>query len=283
MLHLHLECWALPRVLCWVLEFGAVYMALGQRARGMQIGLRDIIVVLAACCALMIAGAANAQSLTGLHNTPEQHSTPEQKAPVLTPELVFAYAARQAPEQQRALDVTFRPASWVAPTEPALNAQALGQYVQKNFVPTATKVEIARNERRCLAQAIYHEARGEPEKGQWAVANIILNRVASPRYPSTVCGVVFQNAGGKKFRCQFTFACDGRSDNGGEGNRIVRESWVRSHVLAHAAYTQFQRGHRPNALPQSALYYHTVSSSPSWSNVFRPVAEIGSHIFYAPS
>lgn len=252
-------------------------MALGQRARELRNGLSGILVALVACCTVLFAGNAFAQNVALLQNL----TTP--KAPVLSSELVFAYAAHQAPEDAYKLNVTFKPASWVEPAKPALTAQKLDQYVQKKYVPTARKVQNARSERLCLAQAIYHEARGEPEKGQLAVANIILNRVASSRYPSTVCGVVFQNAGGKKFRCQFTFACDGRSDMGGEGNRIVRESWVRAHVLAHATYSQFQLGSRPNAVPQTALYYHTVSSSPSWSNVFRPVAEIGSHIFYAPS
>jgi len=200
----------------------------------------------------------------------------------LTPDLLSNYvASKQVASLQT--DITFQPAAWGTPHQPSVDTNALSAYVAKKFVPTATRVENAKNERLCLAQALYHEARGEPEVGQWAVANVILNRVKSHLYPSTICGVVFQNAGGKKFKCQFTFACDGRSDMGGVGNRIVRESWVRSNLIAHAAFKQFQVGQRPDALPGSALYYHTKAVKPNWSRVYRAVAQIGSHIFYARS
>ena len=205
-----------------------------------------------------------------------------QSVQTLTPELLSSYvASHQAASLQP--DITFQPAAWTAPHQSSVDANALNAYVAKQFVPTATRLENAKSERLCLAQAVYHEARGEPEAGQWAVANVILNRVASHLYPATICAVVFQNAGGKKFRCQFTFACDGRSDMGGVGNRIVRESWVRSNLIAFAAFKQFQVGERPDALPGSALYYHTKAVAPHWSRVYREVAQIGSHIFYARS
>src|SRR5690606_4966325 len=66
-------------------------------------------------------------------------------------------------------------------------------------------------EQKCLATAIYFEARGESLKGQAAVAQVVLNRVRNPAYPSTVCGVVYQNQHLRN-RCQFSFACDGRKD-----------------------------------------------------------------------
>ncbi|MEY8840212.1 cell wall hydrolase, partial [Cribrihabitans sp. XS_ASV171] len=64
---------------------------------------------------------------------------------------------------------------------------------------------------RCLAEALYFEARGEPVKGQFAVAEVILNRVESSRYPDTFCGVIRQGTG-RKYQCQFTFTCDGRAE-----------------------------------------------------------------------
>lgn len=213
-----------------------------------------------------------------------------QSTSLLSSEVVYAYAALGPMTGLRpSADITFKPEKWVTPEEvvasvtPALNDEVLSKYVKSNFVPTQKRVHDARRDRLCLAQAIYHEARGEPVKGQWAVANVVLNRVASKRYPSTICGVVFQNAGNGKYRCQFSFACDGRSDMGGLGNRIVRESWVRANVIALAAHTQFKKGHRPQTLPATALYYHTLNVTPEWSNSFRAVAAIGSHIFYAPS
>lgn len=212
------------------------------------------------------AGAASAQALA--------------KPEVLTPELLSAYVAHQQ-SARLSEDVTFQPSKWQLPEPSTITSHALLEYA-RSYVPTAKKVEFAQKERTCLAQAIYHEARGESETGQWAVANIILNRVASRKYPNSICGVVFQNADAGRYRCQFSFACDGKSDHGGQGNRIVRESWVRSHVMALAAYKQFQQGKRPDTLPKNALYYHTLSVAPQWASALKPVATIGAHIFYAP-
>jgi spore germination cell wall hydrolase CwlJ-like protein len=87
---------------------------------------------------------------------------------------------------------------------------------------------------------------------------------------------VFQNAENGFHKCQFTFACDGRSDMGGE-----RRAWNRSARLAAAAYDEFRQGDRPGVIPNGALFYHTTSVAPTWSTKFRRVATIGSHIFYA--
>lgn len=161
----------------------------------------------------------------------------------------------------------------------ALTPQLLADYVATSFVPTKERKAVAADERTCLAQAVYHESRGEPEAGQWAVASVILNRVQSRRYPDSVCGVVFQNAHLRN-RCQFSFACDGRSDDGGHGNIIDRESWVKSHVIALAAYEQFLEGASPAEGLETALYFHTTTVSPSWASAYVEVAAIGNHIFY---
>ncbi|WP_439651990.1 cell wall hydrolase [Pelagibacterium xiamenense] len=161
----------------------------------------------------------------------------------------------------------------------ALTPELLAEYVATSFVPTEERKEIAAAERYCLAQAVYHESRGEPEEGQWAVASVILNRVESARYPDSVCGVVFQNAHMRN-RCQFSFACDGRPDDGGYGNIIDRQSWVKSHVIALAAYDQFLEGDTPAEGLETAMHFHTTSVSPSWASAYAQVAAIGNHIFY---
>jgi spore germination cell wall hydrolase CwlJ-like protein len=160
--------------------------------------------------------------------------------------------------------------------QPALNPDMLEVYAQKKFVPTVKKVKLSKEEQLCLTQAIYHEARGESEAGQWAVANVIINRAMSKKFPSTLCGVVFQNADQGRYRCQFTFACDGRSDFGTE-----KSAWNRATKMAQVAFREFQAGDRPGVVPNSALYYHTTAVAPSWSNKFHRVAAIGSHVFYA--
>ena len=161
-------------------------------------------------------------------------------------------------------------------SQPALNPDMLSVYAQKKFVPTVKKLKLSKEEQLCLTQAIYHEARGESEAGQWAVANVIINRAMSKKFPKTLCGVVFQNADQGRYKCQFTFACDGRSDFGTE-----KGAWSRATRMAQLAYREFQVGERPGVVPNSALYYHTTAVAPSWSNKFHRVASIGSHVFYA--
>jgi hypothetical protein len=161
-------------------------------------------------------------------------------------------------------------------TTPALNGDMLEVYAQKKFVPTVKKVKLSKEEQLCLTQAIYHEARGESEAGQWAVANVIINRAMSKKFPSSLCGVVFQNADKGRFKCQFTFACDGRSDYGTE-----QGAWKRASKMALVAFREFQQGDRPGVVPNDALYYHTTAVAPKWSNTFDRVATIGSHVFYA--
>jgi len=160
--------------------------------------------------------------------------------------------------------------------QPVLNNAMLETYATKKYVPTVKKVQLSASERLCLTQAIYHEARGESEQGQWAVANVIINRAMSHKFPTTLCGVVFQNADQGYHRCQFTFACDGRSDLGTE-----RAAWNRATKMAAVAYGEFKQGDRPGVIPDSALYYHTVSVNPGWSDKFKRVATIGAHEFYS--
>ena len=158
---------------------------------------------------------------------------------------------------------------------PSITDDALARYVRRGFEPTAKRVQQAADERNCLSTAIYHEARGESEDGQWAVANVIINRAMSNRFPGTLCGVVYQNANQGLYRCQFTFACDGHAEK-----IMEREAWFKAQRIAAAAFSEFQHGKRPGIVPGSALYYHTRTVSTDWG--FRQVAAIGAHIFYAP-
>lgn len=125
-------------------------------------------------------------------------------------------------------------------------------------------------ERRCLATGIYFEARGETYYGQLAVAEVILNRVASRRYPNTVCGVVFQGAH-RRNACQFSFACDGISDRPRD-----QLSWRKATRLARYATMGVQR----QAIIGGATHYHADYVKPHWASAFVEVAKIGRHIFY---
>ncbi len=197
--------------------------------------------------------------------------TTDQPAGELTQQVLLGYIDRTRGTDNMALDAIDSIAD-----KPALNSDMLETYAAKKFVPTVRKVQLSKSEQLCLTQAIYHEARGESEQGQWAVANVIINRAMSHKFPASLCGVVFQNADQGLYHCQFTFACDGKSDYGTETG-----AWNRATKMAAAAYAEYQQGDRPGVIPNSALYYHTVSVNPGWSDKFKRVATIGAHEFYA--
>ncbi|GGE35622.1 hypothetical protein GCM10007276_11310 [Agaricicola taiwanensis] len=135
--------------------------------------------------------------------------------------------------------------------------------------PVASEKEMAR-ERKCMAEAIYFEARGEPEKGQYAVAQVVMNRVRSGYYPDTVCGVVYENKHLRN-RCQFSFACDGIRDR--VTNRVA---WARAEEISEEVVgTDY-------FLPEigSATHYHATYVRPHWTWDMDKLEKIGKHIFY---
>ena len=121
----------------------------------------------------------------------------------------------------------------------------------------------------CLAEALYFEARGESVKGQFAVAEVILNRVDSARFPDTVCGVVNQGTG-KRYQCQFTYTCDGRAEAIHEPRAYTRVGKVAKLMIDGM----------PRPLTNGATYYHTKAVNPRWSRRFTRTTTIGVHHFY---
>jgi spore germination cell wall hydrolase CwlJ-like protein len=137
--------------------------------------------------------------------------------------------------------------------------------------PLPASVDTA-SELKCLATAIYFEARGEPEDGQLAVAQVVLNRVKNPAYPNTVCGVVYQNKT-KRNRCQFSFACDGRAD------RITdKAAWEQAEALAKKSVEEQSTTFIDEV--GSATHYHATYVRPRWASRMTQTDKIGRHIFY---
>ncbi|KWV60896.1 hydrolase [Bradyrhizobium macuxiense] len=125
---------------------------------------------------------------------------------------------------------------------------------------------------KCLAEAVYFEARGEAVRGQIAVAQVVMNRVFSGKYPETVCGVVYQNKN-RRFACQFTFACDNIPD-------VVREPdmWDRAKKIASAMLDG------KLWLPEvnRSTHYHAYWVRPSWVSEMKKTYKFGVHTFYRP-
>ena len=136
--------------------------------------------------------------------------------------------------------------------------------------PTRQATAVSSKERQCLATAIYFEARGEPQRGQIAVAQVILNRVASGTYPDTICGVVYQNKN-RRNACQFSFACDGKPDTIKE-----KKAWAVAEEIAGEVVS----GEVQVAEVAGATHYHASYVSPRWAPRLKRLAKIGQHIFY---
>lgn len=124
----------------------------------------------------------------------------------------------------------------------------------------------------CLALAVYFEARSEPWEGQLAVAQVVMQRVEDSRFPGTVCDVVYHGGEKPRFRCQFSWYCDGRPDT-----PYNTEAWEYAQIVASAALD----GTRIAGM-EGALWYHaTWIDPPWWAWNLCPVKTIGKHTFYA--
>lgn len=122
----------------------------------------------------------------------------------------------------------------------------------------------------CMTAAIYYEARSESDQGQRAVAQVVLNRVAHPAYPGTVCGVVYQ--GSERYTgCQFSFTCDGSL-----ARRPNPMFWERARSVAATALA----GYVEPAVGL-ATHYHTIAIHPYWAPSLNHIVTIGAHRFYS--
>lgn len=117
---------------------------------------------------------------------------------------------------------------------------------------------------KCLAQAVYFEARGEPLDGQLAVAEVVINRTQSRLYPSDYCSVVTQPA-------QFSFVRRGTIP---QPNRSSL-AWKRAKAVAQIAHRELW-----DSQAKGALYFHASSVRPKWSRGKTALARIDTHVFY---
>lgn len=122
----------------------------------------------------------------------------------------------------------------------------------------------SQKDRECLALNVYHEARGEDVLGQIAVAQVTMNRVDHPHFPSNVCDVVWQ-------KNQFSWTNDGRSDRASD-----QKAWDIAQEIANNVYY----GMEEDPTEGATFYHGDYIKAPNWTNYMEVSVQIGSHIFY---
>lgn len=170
-----------------------------------------------------------------------------------------ALAQDQAPQAYVAEEVV-QP----LPTEQALEARVAQATSLQELVGDMPVAEEVSADMKCLAQAVYFEARGEPLAGQLAVARVVINRATSGLYPPDYCEVVTQ-------RSQFSFVRGGRIPQADESS----EAWLRAKAIAQIAHQDLWQSEA-----RDALYFHASYVNPSWARRKTQLARIDTHIFY---
>lgn len=201
--------------------------------------------------ALRLAGAVSAAALFAVPFIAIQQAEPGSAAAALVPL-----------PSVRPLGATQNTPLQITPAALALGAA-------KPFIASNSDSASALRAERCLTEAIYYEGALEPERGQRAIAQVVLNRVRHPAYPDTVCGVVFQGQE-RSTGCQFTFTCDGA-----RARAPMPELWARANRIAKAAL-----GGAVEADVGLATHYHADYVNPYWSASLDTAGQIGRHMFY---
>jgi hypothetical protein len=146
----------------------------------------------------------------------------------------------------------------------------------QGLTPAVRAQRAAENERRietrCLAEAMYYEARGEGADGQKAVAEVVLHRTRDRHYPNTICGVVYQGAAAqRRTSCQFSFACDGSTKRPKQ-----MAAWRKAQTLAENIVS----GTVSLSGTDRAIAFHNLNVLPNWADTMVRTAQIGNHVFY---
>ncbi|MDE2579000.1 MAG: cell wall hydrolase [Hyphomicrobiales bacterium] len=200
----------------------------------------------------------------------------QQGATPATPRAVALSSS--TPAQADAMPVEFFPQADAAPSVAMLTPPKKIEPAPNETIAHSERPDYAayigagnlEDEKKCLAQAVYFEARSEPAEGQAAVAQVVLNRVSSGLYPRSICGVVFQNRHRYK-SCQFSFACEGKSLRVNEP-----ESWAQATRIA----SEVLEGKTWIADVGSSTHYHANYVRPRWAKRLKKMDTIGHHIFY---
>ncbi len=164
-------------------------------------------------------------------------------------------------EPEKPVEAIVNPASLVVRTEPVDLSPLLNRVVLERMLA----------EQRCLAEAMYYEARGEGPDGEKAIAEVVFHRMRAAGFPHSICGVVYQRAATGR-GCQFSFTCNGQMEN-----PKTSGAWARARRLAGRILTGLvQLGD----MTEDAIAFHAVAVQPGWGDHLIRTIQIGNHVFY---
>lgn len=283
-----------PRDSDWLIKGNTAAMATSWRTphKGATVGIarRVVVCYLAVALTSCVPSAHNLRVIPGLQGAEVTLDldplAPGEKAPLLSEAPIAPLSPIDANfdvASLPALDAVTNPAILLDPAapaplpDPAFVTPPPGKLVQFDNGPAAIPYAFTgrtpqdrMRAQLCLTTAIYYEAANEPDEGQRAVAQVILNRVRHPAYPNTVCDVIYQGTERGDRLCQFSYACDGSMA------RIpARAAWDRASRVARDALAGYVY-----APAGTATHYHTLAVNPSWNRSLVRVAIIGAHIFF---
>jgi spore germination cell wall hydrolase CwlJ-like protein len=203
-------------------------------------------------------------------------SQPVSSAP--TADEIAASAA--APKNQSELQMSAAPSRTDVPSviDASNVTQPVADSAPAEMTPTPVSIGAGMNpimadlfrEHRCLSDALYFEARGEGERGEMAVAEVVFHRLQSGTYGHSICSIVY--SGADKHACQFSFACDGSLLR-----PRARGAWKRAQLLA--AHIMVGQARLLN-ITGGATSFHALTAAPEWSGTLERTAQIGNHVFY---
>jgi spore germination cell wall hydrolase CwlJ-like protein len=157
----------------------------------------------------------------------------------------------------------------------ALNSGAAVQpKLEIDLQPLPPVVLFSEEQHRCLADTMYWEGRNQDLEAMAAIGHVVMNRVKDPEFPNTACAVVHQGTG-KIHECQFSYYCDGKSDEPDLDNDAELQAWDMANILAELILIG---EHQDNT--NGGTFYHATYVDPDWSEKFILVAAYGDHVFY---
>lgn len=213
--------------------------------------------ILVGALAMVLAAASAAVGATAAYHPSADNS---RSAPAVSPAAMVLQNA-DANQVRAAMPAMANDASANAvPLERTNFASAAENKVLENLL----------KEHRCLSEALYYEARGEGDRGQKAVAEVIFHRLRTGNYGHSICAVVYEGA--YKPGCQFSFTC-----NGMIGQKKNASVWMNSQLLAAKILTNEEH---LNDITGGATSYHAISVQPDWAGYLTRTVQIGNHVFY---